>query len=208
MARTKHVVPNEQVAHIWAHRAQTDARNPQGNFYFDGNTIYSYGGHFPIARHVARNGRKRCILFTTKTRSVTTAKHIRDTRMAIPPGVAVFHVPEVGTKGEVDSECIADYRRRFDELLYKAGKSIKYSGQYLIDAENIKKEAVAYARFFSMAPPKWKVPAFPTIKERIAKQRQVAAKVKKVKGSPTSGGEGHTANASGLLGGGTGLSIG
>ena len=59
MARTRHVYPVDMVAHLWAHRAQESA--PQrGNFYFDGDTIYSYGSHFPIARHVKHKGARCC----------------------------------------------------------------------------------------------------------------------------------------------------
>lgn len=69
----KHVFSDgSQVAHLWAHQSQQNARNSGGNFYFDGETIYSYGGHFPIAR--VYNGK---VLFTLRTYSNTTAKHIR-----------------------------------------------------------------------------------------------------------------------------------
>lgn len=60
---------NEQVAHLWANKSRTSARG--SSFYFEGDTIYSYGSHFPIARHY-----RGVILFTTKTYSVTTARHI------------------------------------------------------------------------------------------------------------------------------------
>ena len=53
--RQKHVFDTGEVSHLWANRAQDEARNRQGNLYFTGDTIYSYGSHFPIARHV-RNG--------------------------------------------------------------------------------------------------------------------------------------------------------
>ncbi len=34
----KHVVKTSDVAHLWANQTQTDARNAQGNFYFDGTS--------------------------------------------------------------------------------------------------------------------------------------------------------------------------
>ena len=34
----KHVYPTNEIAHLWAHKTQTSARNGQGNFYFDGDT--------------------------------------------------------------------------------------------------------------------------------------------------------------------------
>lgn len=73
----KKVVDKETVAHLWANKVQSEARNSSGNFYFRGDTIYSYGGHFPIAKHIEGG-----ILMTYRTYSNTTAKHIGCVRMA------------------------------------------------------------------------------------------------------------------------------
>jgi len=51
----KHVVNESQVAHLWANRVQSDARNQYDTFYFKGNTIFSYGSHFPIATLIGKN---------------------------------------------------------------------------------------------------------------------------------------------------------
>ena len=53
------------------------------NFYFDGDTIYSYGSHFPIARHVETK-RGRAVLFTTRDYSVTTSGHKWTVLAALP----------------------------------------------------------------------------------------------------------------------------
>lgn len=66
---------NEQVAHLWANKSRTSAKG--SSFYFDGDTIYSYGSHFPIARHY-----KGVILFTTRGYSTSTSKHIGYARSA------------------------------------------------------------------------------------------------------------------------------
>jgi hypothetical protein len=71
----KKVVNKEQVSHLWANKLQSEARTPTNNLYFYNDTIYSYGSHFPIAKHVERNGQNK-VLFTLKTYSNTTAKHI------------------------------------------------------------------------------------------------------------------------------------
>lgn len=67
---------NNELAHIWA--AQSQNEGTAGSFYFRGNTIYSYGSHFPIATMVGHD-----VLFTKRTYSNTTAKHIGLTRRAI-----------------------------------------------------------------------------------------------------------------------------
>src|SRR5437660_3842392 len=85
--RAKHVFNTGEIPHLWAHKVQESARNAQGNLYFDGETIYSYGSHFPIARHVLDNPTKRHpkpgILFTTRSWSVTTSGHVSAVRSAI-----------------------------------------------------------------------------------------------------------------------------
>lgn len=63
------------IAHMWANKIQDSAKFRGGNFYYEGDTIYSYGSHFPIAKHIEYNGVK-AILFTLNTWSKTTAKHV------------------------------------------------------------------------------------------------------------------------------------
>lgn len=61
---------NSDVAHIFAQRTQDEGR--AGNIFFEGDTIYSYGYHFPIARFI--DGQK--VLFTLDSYSTSTSKHI------------------------------------------------------------------------------------------------------------------------------------
>ena len=70
-----------KVAHLWANQLQDEARN-SGNFYFNGKTIYSYGSHFPIAKHVTNERNENAVLFTKRGYSNTTSKHIAVTRQA------------------------------------------------------------------------------------------------------------------------------
>jgi hypothetical protein len=95
MAREKHVFDTPEIAHLWAHKTQGDARNQQGNFYFDGDTIYSYGSHFPIARHVTGANGAQAVLMTTRGYSSTTSGHISLVRRSIPHGVPVFNTDRV-----------------------------------------------------------------------------------------------------------------
>ena len=92
--RVKHVYSTGEIPHLWAHKTQATAHNPQHNLYFEHGTIYSYGSHFPIAKHY-QNSTRACILFTTGRNSVTTAGHIHSVRMAIPGSVPVFDVPRI-----------------------------------------------------------------------------------------------------------------
>ncbi len=91
MSRQRHVFETARIAHLWMHQTQSEARNPTRNLYFSGDTIFSYGSHFPIARLVKHRG-KTAVLFTNRSYSVTTSGHCSMVRHAIPAGVAVFYV--------------------------------------------------------------------------------------------------------------------
>lgn len=78
---------NKEVAHLWANKSRERATG--SHFYFDGDTIYSYGSHFPIARHY-----KGVVLFTTESYSSTTAKHKGYVRRACSH-LPIFYVSKV-----------------------------------------------------------------------------------------------------------------
>ncbi|MFA7287624.1 MAG: hypothetical protein WC055_01975 [Melioribacteraceae bacterium] len=78
----KKVVSPENVAHLWANKIQDEARTSNGNLYFNNDKIYSYGYHFCIAMHSIGIDGNRGTLFTTRSYSNTTAKHISTVRSA------------------------------------------------------------------------------------------------------------------------------
>ncbi len=121
--RQKQVFDTGEIPHLWAHRTQDEARNRQGNLYFTGDTIYSYGSHFPIARHVETK-RGKVILLTTKTYSVTTSGHVSAVWSAIPAGTDVFHVPDVvGHGSTTHKDHLADYVKRIDVLVVASARA-------------------------------------------------------------------------------------
>lgn len=65
---------NREVAHLWANRSRESAKG--SHFYFEGDTVYSYGPHFPIARLIKCPSTGRdLVLLTSRTYSQTTSKH-------------------------------------------------------------------------------------------------------------------------------------
>ena len=72
------------LARVWLRQSQDYGQERSGgSFYFQGDTIYSYGSHFPIAKlGTAPNG-EDVILFTTRTYSKTTSRHISEVRSAV-----------------------------------------------------------------------------------------------------------------------------
>jgi hypothetical protein len=161
--RQKHVFDTGEVPHLWAHRTQDDARNKQGNLYFTGDTIYSYGSHFPIARHVTNDTGERAVLLTTATYSVTTSSHCSAVRSAIPSGIPVFYVPNVchgrysGSDLTADDDAgnLADYAGRVEtEVVASARARSSWKKEHSHErAESLRAEAIAYAEFFSLLVP-------------------------------------------------------
>jgi hypothetical protein len=161
--RKKHVFDTGEIPHLWAHRTQDEARNRQGNLYFTGDTIYSYGSHFPIARHVVSKAGEWAVLLTTATRSVTTSSHCSAVRSAIPSGVPVFHVPTVCHGRYSGSELTADdYAGNLTDYVERIEKHVVTSARARSSnakewnhehAVCLRDEAFAYCAFFGLPVP-------------------------------------------------------
>ena len=153
--RVKRVVSSGQVPHLWFHKVQSTAKNSNGSLYFDGPTIFSYGSHFPIARHV-QSGKKSAVLFTEKDYSVTTSGHKSAVRSAIPEGTTVFHVPEVFESDRYASNDharnLASYVERVADHLAKCARARQsYSKEWEHGrAVALREEAREYAKFFRL----------------------------------------------------------
>jgi len=185
----RQVYPTDEIPHLWMHQTQESARNPGGNLFFNDGVIYSYGNHFPIARHVT-NGKQgkreqKAILFTTGRYSVTTSRHVNDVRMAIPSGALVFEVPDLGVSygRQINhEENVKAYAQLVEQKVLKASRArSSYSIEYeLREASEQREQCMQYCKFFGLRVPKLAtVPAMDAEqlaqirkqeKERIAKQ--------------------------------------
>lgn len=162
------VHPTDMVAHLWAHQTQESARNSHGNFYFEGATIYSYGSHFPIARHVDAN----TILFTTRGCSSTTSGHISCVRSALPGGKRVFYVNNPAADG------FNAHRDNHDHMLaVVAGLAAKFETSRLEKASLLKSwqhaiiAANVYAKQFKISNRKDRKPL--TLKVTAAMKKAI-----------------------------------
>jgi len=187
--RVKHVVSSGEVPHLWYHKTQDSARTSNGNLYFEGDTIYSYGSHFPIARHVS-NGKQDAVLFTTRTYSVTTSGHCSAVRSAIPSNAVIFHVPELSYIGQdyKNSEAnehktnVADYVKRIETAVVTSARARsswrKENSQK--DAVNLLAEVKAYGKFFRLKLPKLPtVPALDSKEMAAIRQRETKTAARK-----------------------------
>jgi hypothetical protein len=134
------------VAHLWAHRSQDSARNDGDTLHFRGDTIYSYGSHFPIAQHVATK-RGRVVLFTTRDCSVTTARH-KSIVLRACQHLTVFHVQyptDANRKAQFD-----EYRKRYMELARKCFRARSNRPWVLGSLRDVVDEANRFAQFFGL----------------------------------------------------------
>jgi hypothetical protein len=134
------------IAHLWANQLQEEARN-SGNFYFYKKTIYSYGAHFPIAKHIEKDG-ERAVLFTTRGYSNTTARHIGVTRQAANH----LNVIKCYNPTATHEENFNSWKTEAELVAAKLPKA-KKPEKYLNELEYINSQANKYAHFFGLELP-------------------------------------------------------
>lgn len=119
------VVSPEEVAHLWANKVQDEAYTQSRNLYFEYKEIYSYGRHFMIAKHIDGG-----VLFTTRSYSVTTAKHIGIVRSAASHLNLIF-CPNPADSPYGNEQSYLRNVRDIEASLIKARKKLKYLNEIL-----------------------------------------------------------------------------
>jgi len=136
------------------HKVQDFARNSNNTLYFEGDTIYSYGSHFPIATHVTNAANEPAILFTTDTYSVTTARHISYVRRAIPNHATVFNV-ELCTIRKSDGkqpyrDMFKAYKDQIPDAAERVTRARSRRWQYEDELKDLIEEANRFNAFFRL----------------------------------------------------------
>lgn len=74
-----------QTCHVWAQQQPEThtGQSSDGRIRFEGETIYSYGSHFPMARFIGEHQDRRVVLFNDEKHSVSTTAHQSDARYAL-----------------------------------------------------------------------------------------------------------------------------
>jgi len=150
----------QAIEHNWAHKVEAvyKYQHTQGRLFYEGDTIYSYGKHFPIASHYTNEAGKEAILFTTRGYSVTTSKHIAQVRQAIPRNIPIIYCynPEVRgwnklehleNKSHYDKEAI-----RLNKALVLCRKGTQKEARLLSELNQVQENARAYCDFFAIEP--------------------------------------------------------
>jgi hypothetical protein len=141
---------NKQLAHVWAQQNRVSGKG--SSFYFDGPTIYSYGPHFPIASFVTDAHGKEAVLFTYRTYSNSTAKHLNYTRGALHG----LNYPVFSVKNPTDRPSIADaeyLKREAEENLLNASRARTRKDFYLNQARAFEREFFEFCKAFKIKHP-------------------------------------------------------
>lgn len=115
---------NSQVGHAWYYDGnRTNGDTPRNkNFFYNGDTIYSYGSHYPIARKVRHNTGDFHILMTVdamwwptcSSYSSTTAKHVSIAHQAIPSNTLIIFVENPAAESK--EAHLLNYRIEMDRV--------------------------------------------------------------------------------------------
>lgn len=140
---------NRMIAHLWANEKKESANG--SNFFFEGESIYSYGYHFEAGRIVRNKRGEKTYLINSIHYSSTTSKHQYFVRSAIPTDSKIFSVGYnmsntgnmafVTSKLESIKDAIEKYKRVRTELPYR-------------DVWGVFKNMMDYIEFFGMGTPK------------------------------------------------------
>jgi hypothetical protein len=159
MARkVRQIYPESEVASLWAHHRQDSAKIKTGNFYFLDSTIYSYGSHFPIAKHFTAPNGEDVILFTTRTHSSTTFGHVQTAqRAALRSGKPIVYCYDVTQNGFVGTGAsnMDDFKRELDSVAKLHAKARQRQAWYARDILMWVERARRYCETMCLEIPSW-----------------------------------------------------
>lgn len=140
---------NSMVAHLWANEKKESANG--SNFFFEGESIYSYGYHFEAGRIVRNKRGEKAYLLNNEHYSTSTSAHQSYIYGAIPTGSKVFSVgynmSNIGNMAFVTSklesikDAIEKYKKVRTELPYH-------------NVWGVFRNMIDYIEFFDMGTPK------------------------------------------------------
>jgi hypothetical protein len=79
----KKVFTNSELCHVWASQAQEVGQNANSSMFFEGDTIYSYGYHYPAAKMYKDTAGFQVVLINNTKYSTTTCKHMYSITRAV-----------------------------------------------------------------------------------------------------------------------------
>lgn len=158
-----------ECAHIFAQRTQNEGEAE--HVFFRGNTIYSYGEHFPVATFHTNKKQETIVLFTTADYSVTTSQHKNIIRGALSQ-YNIIYVPYPNEIRHADT--LISFKARLEEMSKKIVTAKKNSEYYLNQYNDIVNGANNYCKFFGLKNKFSNKLDLVKIKKLVESQKQLA----------------------------------
>lgn len=119
----KTVFANDECVHVYAQRTHDQGRTNNGNIFFNGDTLYSYGYHFPLAHFINDN----TVIINDDSYSMTTSNHQALVRQALRHYRAIYldtsMIESVINHGVYDKKSLeAKSKQKAEEYLLSATK--------------------------------------------------------------------------------------
>jgi hypothetical protein len=140
----KKVNTPQATAHLFATQSQIEAYTPNRNLYFYDKSIFSYGSHFCIAKFTD----SKTLLFTERTYSNTTAKHISVVSHATSHITKIYCSNPNASHVENFNYWLSNAEQLADKL-----KRANKPEIYISQLQQIENKATIYANYFSIAIP-------------------------------------------------------
>jgi len=154
MTRQKTVYPNAEIPHLWMHKTQDYATNSNRTFYFEGDVIYSYGSHWPIAKHITNGKGEKAILLNNETYGITTSCHASLVKYSIPSDALVFDLPKLFVREVKDKqtakEAIKYYKQEIQSCIAKLKRANKIKPRYYDQLERWETRANQFSKFYRL----------------------------------------------------------
>lgn len=158
---------NSELTHIWANQTQTHGKG--SNMFFEYDTIYSYGYHFKLAKHITNKDGLKCVFFNDKHYSNSTSKQQALVYRSIPANIQFFKVQSFFN--DIETSTTAHLENLKSYLEYAKGSQQKtiyatklknwYKSQTKIAIDVFDK----YVKFFDLAQLLWE---YPTLQNKYA----------------------------------------
>jgi hypothetical protein len=143
---------NSELSHVWANQTQTHGKG--SSMFFEYDTIYSYGHHFTIAKHITNKEGKKCVFFNDRHYSNSTSKHQALVWRSIPANVEFFKVrrffDDIDTSTSAHLENLGNYLEYALESKNKVKTATKLKNNYINELDISINVFEKYCNFFSI----------------------------------------------------------
>jgi hypothetical protein len=169
---------NSQLAHVWAQRSQSEGRT--GHMFFDGDTIYSYGRHYAIAKFHFRKSQpfNTLVLMNSTSYSNSTAKHKSHVWRAIPNRVPTISVPDPTASRFLAHEVnMSHFQRELERTAIAFKRTRKHAELLKSEHESLVDAGNRYKEFFRLKGKKFRsLLNSKEIDQKMTAQREFAKK--------------------------------